>query len=177
MKILKNILIIVALTFIITFIGSLFLPSKYVVSRTIKIQAPIDTIFSYTNNLQQWNRWIIFNKDADTTFIIKYSGPEAGIGAKQYWESKKLGKGILQIIESKPNKMVVFEELLGENKFKAIGTFTFDESKDGVLVTWKDEGALGFNPIARIFGLFYDKLIGKDYEAGLQDLKKLCEGK
>jgi uncharacterized protein YndB with AHSA1/START domain len=177
MKILKGILLILTLIFTLIFIGSLFLPSKYHVERSIVINAPADSIFQYANNLQNMNKWLPFKADYDTTFLITYSSQVEGVGASQKWDGKKLGSGSMKIIKSEPNKLVETEVTLGEGKVKSNGTFLLNETGGGVKITWQDEGSLGFNPVARIFGLFYDKLLGPDYETGLQNLKKICEKK
>lgn len=36
---------------------------------------------------------------------------------------------------------------------------------------------MGNNPIAKYFGLLMDKLIGADFERGLNNLKTVCETK
>jgi len=40
---------------------------------------------------------------------------------------------------------------------------------------WVDAGDLGLNPLSHWFGLFLDRMIGPDFEAGLAKLKALCE--
>jgi hypothetical protein len=177
MKILKGILLILTLIFTLIFISSLFLPSKYHVQRSIVIQAPADSIFQYANNLRNMNKWLPFNAKDDTTFVINYSSQEEGVGASQKWEGKKLGNGSMKIVKSEQDKLVETEVLLGDGKVESRGIFLLKDTSDAVKVTWMDEGKLGFNPVARIFGLFYDRLLGPDYESGLQNLKKICEKK
>ena len=36
---------------------------------------------------------------------------------------------------------------------------------------------MGKNPIGKFFGLMMDKMVGPDFERGLNNLKSLCEGK
>jgi hypothetical protein len=177
MKILKRILTIVAIAFAAIFILSLFLPSVYHVERSIVITSPMDSVFHNINNLKQWNQWIPFNKDADTTFVITYNDPSEGVGASQKWDGKKLGKGSLKITKSELGKVIEYEESLGDQDFKTTGAFLFKDTINGVKVTWQEEGSNGLNPIARIFGKYYDKLIGGDFERGLENLKKACEKK
>lgn len=177
MKILKRILIIVAVVFAMIFILSLFLPLRYHVERSMVINSPMDSVFHNINNLKQWNQWIPFNKDTDTTFVITYSEPFEGIGASQKWDGKKLGKGSLKITKSDAGKVIEYEESLGDQSFKINGTFLFKDTANGVKVIWQEEGSNGLNPAARIFGKFYDKIIGEDFERGLENLKKFCEKK
>jgi hypothetical protein len=37
------------------------------------------------------------------------------------------------------------------------------------------DGELGRNPLYRWFGVFMDKLVGPDFEAGLANLRRLAE--
>ncbi|MBC7710484.1 MAG: hypothetical protein H7203_10510 [Rhizobacter sp.] len=45
----------------------------------------------------------------------------------------------------------------------------------GTKVSCDINGNAGMNPVFRWFGLFTDKMIGPDFEAGLKNLKKLAE--
>ena len=42
-------------------------------------------------------------------------------------------------------------------------------------VTWSMEADLGFNPISRYFGLFFDSMIGPDFEKGLNNLNNIVK--
>jgi hypothetical protein len=42
-------------------------------------------------------------------------------------------------------------------------------------VNWSNEGDMGASPVNRWFGLFMDRLVGPDFEAGLVNLKRLAE--
>ena len=42
-------------------------------------------------------------------------------------------------------------------------------------VTWTNAGDLGGNPVVRYFGLVMDSMVGKDFRAGLNNLKTLAE--
>ena len=64
---------------------------------------------------------------------------------------------------------------INENEHKINGTFIFKFQDNKTLLTWIDYGELGFNPIARIFGLFMEKFIGNDQEESLKNLKNLIE--
>ncbi|MEO6024084.1 MAG: SRPBCC family protein, partial [Burkholderiales bacterium] len=45
----------------------------------------------------------------------------------------------------------------------------------GTKISWSNEGDLGNNPINRYFGLMMHSWVGKDFEAGLANLKTLAE--
>src|ERR1022692_4161758 len=104
MKILRRILIVVAIVFAAIFILSLLLPSQYHIERSIVIKSPVDSVFHNINNLKKWNEWIPFNNEVDPTFVITYSDPAEGEGAWQKWDGKKMGKGSLKITKSEAGK-------------------------------------------------------------------------
>jgi hypothetical protein len=62
-----------------------------------------------------------------------------------------------------------------EDMKPASGDLTFTPDGNGTKVAWSINGDGGMNPIFRWFGLFMDKLVGPDFEAGLKNLKKLAE--
>ena len=45
----------------------------------------------------------------------------------------------------------------------------------GTQVTWTMNGDMGANPLYRWMGLFMDKMVGPDFDAGLANLKALAE--
>ena len=77
-----------------------------------------------------------------------------------------------------PNLRRVVDSLIG----KAIGgdlaaiREIFDRV-DGkaTRVTWTMNGDMGGNPVYRWMGLFMDKMVGPDFDAGLANLKALAE--
>jgi hypothetical protein len=55
------------------------------------------------------------------------------------------------------------------------GEFTIEAKDGGSYVTWSMHGDVGRNPLNRWMGLFMDKLVGPDFEAGLKGLKAQAE--
>jgi hypothetical protein len=82
----------------------------------------------------------------------------------------------MEIAESTPPSKIAID-LRFTKPFKAhnIATFSFIPQSDVTRVTWAMDGASPF--IAKIMGLFFsmDKMLGRDFEAGLADLKKVSE--
>jgi hypothetical protein len=58
---------------------------------------------------------------------------------------------------------------------QSAGVVTIAPAGSGVRVSWTNEGEMGANPINRWFGLLMDRMVGKDFDAGLVNLKKLAE--
>ena len=149
------------------------LPRKYEVVREIDIDAPASRVFVEVNSLPNWKKWMAWVRK-DPNMTISYSGPESGVGCTSKWESESQGSGEMEIKESVPDQTVVYElRFPGFNP--STGTMTLTESNGKTHVRWADAGDLGNNPMSRWFGLFLDGMIGPDFEAGLTNLKTLCE--
>ena len=175
MKILKKIgiglLMLIALLVIIGF----FLPSVVKVNRSVEIKASQELVFSQFNILKEFRQWSPWDK-IDPNMTVEYSGPESGKGCSYTWKSEhdKVGNGIMTIRESYPNDSIITDMDFMENG-KASSKTTLVKNGDMITVTWGFETDMGSNPFGRIFGLFMDKMIGGDFEKGLNSLKERCE--
>ncbi|MBZ9867925.1 SRPBCC family protein [Mesorhizobium sp. CA15] len=151
-------------------------PNDFVVTRSASIKAPAETIFPLINDFRRWPEWSPFEK-LDPGMRRTLSGAESGKGAAYAWEgNSKAGKGRMEITNSVPSSLVSLK-LDFEKPFRANNSvdFTLSPSGEGTTVTWAMRGARPF--IAKLMGLFmnFDTLIGKDFEAGLGNLKRLAE--
>ena len=151
-------------------------PNDFVVSRSASIKAPAEAIFPLINDFRRWPEWSPFEK-LDPAMRRTLSGADSGIGAAYAWEgNSKAGKGRMEITASVPSSQVSLK-LDFEKPFRAnnIVDFSLSPSGDATTVTWAMRGARPF--IAKLMGLFmdFDNLIGKDFEAGLDNLRRLAE--
>ncbi|MDX8442784.1 SRPBCC family protein [Mesorhizobium australafricanum] len=151
-------------------------PNDFVVTRSASIRAPAEAIFPLINDFRRWPEWSPFEK-LDPQMKRTLSGAESGKGATYAWEgNSKAGKGRMEITGSAPPSRVSLK-LDFEKPFRANNTvdFSLSPSGDGTTVTWAMRGARPF--IAKLMGLFmnFDTLIGKDFEAGLANLKRATE--
>ncbi|MDX8467807.1 SRPBCC family protein [Mesorhizobium sp. VK23B] len=173
---LATILIILVVIVAAVFIFAATRPNDFVVSRSAGIRAPAEAIFPLINDFKNWPGWSPFEK-LDPNMKRTLSGAESGKGAAYAWEgNSKAGKGRMEIVNSVPSSLVSMK-LDFEKPFRANNTvdFTLTPSGDGTTVTWAMRGARPF--IAKLMGLFmnFDALIGKDFEAGLDNLKRVAE--
>lgn len=175
MKFLKKIVIALALIIGIVLIVGFFLPSKIHVERSLQMNAPAEVVFEQVNTLKNWEKWSPWHR-IDPNMKLTYEGPESGNGASYSWQSehKNVGDGKLTIVKSVPYDSIFVDMDFLENG-KATGSYVFTKQDGGILVTWGMDSDMGMNPIGRIFGLFMDKMIGKDFEQGLQNLKQVSE--
>ncbi|WP_192181768.1 SRPBCC family protein [Mesorhizobium amorphae] len=151
-------------------------PNDFVVSRSASIKAPAEAIFPLINDFRRWPSWSPYEK-LDPDMKRTLSGAESGKGAAYAWQgNSKAGVGRMEITNSVPSSLVALK-LDFEKPFKVNNTvdFTLTPSGEDTSVTWAMRGGRPF--IAKLMGLFmnFDTLIGRDFEAGLANLKRAVE--
>lgn len=171
----KKFFIYVAAVIGLLIIVAYLLPRNLHLERSIKVDAPVSATYGLVNNLKEWERWSPWYL-RDKSMETNYSDVNVGEGAWYKWKSESQGSGIMTITKTIPNDTIGTSlEFEGEGLSGA--GFKFKPEADGHTVTWTMDSDLGFNPIARYFGLMLDSWVGKDYEIGLGNLKNLAEGK
>lgn len=180
MKILKRILLTLGGILMLLLLISFFLPSNVKVERSITINTKAQTPFDYVNNLKMWEKWSPWHA-LDTLAIWEFSEPASGSNAWYTWKSNNpdVGNGKLTIVESKPYELI-HTKLEFEGMGISYADYIFTPEGEGVKVTWtlesNGEGMPWYMvPMSRYFNLFMDKMIGSDYEKGLNNLKKISE--
>lgn len=153
-------------------------PDTFHVQRSISIQAPAEKIFAVLNDFRQSESWSPYEKK-DPAIKRVFSGPERGKGAVYQFEgNKEVGKGRLTITDTTPSSKVVMALDMDE-PFEGHNTVEYTLAANGgsTDVTWAIHGPQPY--IGKVMSLFMDcdKMIGKDFEAGLVNLKALSETK
>ena len=148
------------------------LPAKTRIERSAVIAATPEKVFPLISTSQGFNRFNPF-KDSDPDLKIAYFGPDSGPGAAFSWKGKE-GAGSQTISHLEANRHVVMQLDLGAMG-RPVQAFTLEPAKSGTKVTWSLDADFGINPIARVFGLFMDGMLGPVYERGLANLSKVVE--
>ncbi len=170
---LKKILMgLVGLIVILVIIG-LVLPSGYSMQRSIVINAPVDVIFGQVVELQNHSAWSPWEA-ADSTIVNTYGELTMGVGATASWTSENSGEGTMEITEVVENTSIA-TALDFKDEGTANGAWTFEETEEGVNVTWGFSGDSGYNLIGRYMALMMEKMVGPQFEAGLAALKEVSE--
>ena len=169
LKILKYLVGII----VILLAAGFLLPSTYSAERSMTINAPAEKVFPLIANQKEWKRWSVWNQ-RDPNMLMTYSGPEAAAGSKWSWKSKSEGSGGMEWSAVEANKRVGYI-LTMEGMTPATGDLNVTPEGTGSKVNWTMNGDAGMNPLFRWFGLFMDKMVGPDFDAGLKNLKKLAE--
>lgn len=151
-------------------------PAEFRYERSATMNALPSEVFAQVNNFHNWEAWSPWAK-RDPNAKTAYEGPETGEGAKFSWSgNNEVGAGKMIIIESTPDKIVALRlEFL--RPMKAINTaeFVFNPVGDQTQVTWSMFGKNSF--VGKAFGMIVDcdKMIGKDFEQGLANLREIVE--
>jgi hypothetical protein len=161
---------------VILIILILVAPKKYHVHRSITVNRALPEVFQYLKHLKnqdQWSPW----KKKDPNMKQSWTGEDGTVGFVAHWEGNKdVGVG-----EQEIKKIVENERLESELRFfkpwksESDAYIQVDEAEGGTKVTW---GFSGVNKMPfNVFMLFMnmDKAVGKDFEEGLGELKKILE--
>lgn len=173
---LTTILIILVVLIAALLIYAAMKPDNFTVSRSASITAPPEAIFPLINDLKRWNVWSPYEK-LDPDMKRTLSGADSGKGAAYAWEGNgKAGAGRMEITKSVPSSLVALK-LDFEKPFKANNTvdFTLVPAGNNTAVTWAMHGRYPF--ITKLMGIFInmDRMVGKDFETGLANLKSAAE--
>ncbi|PWJ51815.1 Polyketide cyclase / dehydrase and lipid transport [Quadrisphaera granulorum] len=153
----------------------------YTVERQVLVAAPPERIFAEIADLRRWQGWSPW-EGLDPALDRTYSGPGSGEGAAYAWSgNRKAGKGSMRVARAEAPRVVSID-IAFEKPFPNTSTSTFTltpEDDDGgapaTRVTWT---MVGPRPLVmRLLGpaLSMDKIVGKDFERGLQQLRAVSE--
>lgn len=174
MKVLKIILIVLAIIVALFLIVAAFLPSQAHIERSVTINAPVDTVFTFAadfNNFIKWDPWSRMEPEAKQ----EITGPAGQVGQKWAWEGEVIGKGHMTITQIVPNEKIEAKLVfLDPQTVEADNIMKFDSTAQGTRVRWIYESELDY-PVGRYFGLMLDGMLGKDLESGLSNLKDIFE--
>jgi uncharacterized protein YndB with AHSA1/START domain len=151
-------------------------PSEMFISRELIVNAPPEKIFEYINNSKKANEWMPW-KESDPGLVMNYSGPEAGVNSKSYWDSKgRMGTGEALVVESILNQTVKTQlTYIRPMTMSQLAEVSLHPTNAGTIVRWSVTGKNSF--IGRFFCLFMnmDKMVGDQFLSGLNNLKKIIE--
>jgi hypothetical protein len=175
LKILAIIGVVVVIAIIVVLILAAMRPDTFQVQRTAMIKAPADKIFPLLNDFRNWGGWSPWEK-MDPAMTRTFGGAPSGQGATYAWASDKVGHGSMEITDSVPASKVGLK-LDFTKPFEAHNTvvFALAPAADGTGVSWTMQGFVPYKfKILHVF-MNMDKMVGKDFEAGLANLKAATE--
>ncbi|HEY8975199.1 MAG TPA: SRPBCC family protein [Burkholderiaceae bacterium] len=154
-------------------------PDTFRIERSIRIGAPIIQVAELIDDFRAWSQWSPW-EHIDPTMQRRYGGADTGVGAVYEWEGTgKVGAGRMEVTEMRagPEGGLISIKLDFLKPFKASNTaqFLLKPTDSGTDLTWAMFGPSPF--MSKLMGVFMDmdKMVGRDFEAGLESLKKTAE--
>ena len=172
----KNIVIAVVVVIAGILVYAATRPDSFSVQRTTSIHAPPDKVFAMINDFHRWGEWSPWEK-LDPAMKRTFTGPPACPGTVYEWTgNSQVGAGRMEILKAAPAskvdiKLDFIEPFEGHN----VAEFTLTPQGENTEVLWVMHGPAPF--VTKLMGVFVsmDSMIGKDFEAGLSNMKAAAE--
>ncbi len=175
MKVVKKLLLVIALLIVLVLVIALFVNKEYVVVRDININKPNQEVFDYVKllkNQDNFNKWTM----ADPNMKKDFQGTDGTIGFIYAWNgNKEVGEGDQRIIEinNGENIKLALHFIRPFEGLAVTEMSTTALSSNLTKVTW---GMQGRSPYPMNFmNLFINKILGGDLDTSLQRLKSILE--
>ena len=175
-EIIAIIAVVLAIAIAIILILAATKADRFSFQRATTIKAPPEKIFPLINDFHQWVSWSPY-EHRDPALKRTYSGAESGKGAVYAWDgNKNVGSGRMEILDtSVPSKILIKLDFFKPFEGHYTAEFTMLPQGDATLLTWTMHGpAVFMSKVMQVF-MNLDHMIGKDFEVGLANLKKLTE--
>lgn len=172
-----KIIALIIVVLIVTVLGyAATRPGIFRIQRATRIKAPAEKIFALIDDFHSWGAWSPYEKK-DPAMKKSYTGPATGKGAVYEWEGNgNVGTGRIEITEaSSPSRVAMTLDFVKPFEAHNIVEFTLEPQGDTTNVTWAMHGPNSF--MAKLMQVFFnmDRMVGKDFEAGLADMKTAAE--
>lgn len=165
---------IVALILILALVA----PRNYSVSRSIKIDLPRSEVFDYirlVKNQDNWSPW----KKKDPDMKQEFVGEDGTVGFVSKWEGNKhVGTGEQEILGIDEGKNLKTElRFLKPWESKSNAFINCSDADQGTLVEWGFSGRHKVPVNVMMMFMNMEKVVGKDFDEGLNELKQILENK
>jgi uncharacterized protein YndB with AHSA1/START domain len=167
---------VLAIVIVVVLILAATKPATFSVQREIAVQAAPEKIFTLIDDFHQWRSWSPY-EDKDPAMKRSFGGAASGKGAVYEWDgNNNVGSGRMEILDSaQPSKIVIKLDFIRPFEGHNTAEFTMLPQGGATAVTWTMHGPASFmSKLMQVF-MNLDHMIGKDFEIGLANLKRLTE--
>jgi uncharacterized protein YndB with AHSA1/START domain len=175
-EIIAIIAVVLAIAIAVIVILAATKPKVFSIARATTIKAPPEKIFPLINDFHQWGTWSPY-ETKDPAMKRTYDGATSGKGAVYAWDgNKNVGSGRMEILDTTvPSKIVIKLDFFTPFEGHNTAEFTILPQGDATNLTWLMHGPASFmSKVMQVF-INLDHMIGKDFEIGLANLKRLTE--
>jgi uncharacterized membrane protein len=165
MNILLCLLCIIAIFIALFLVIALFIKKDYQVERETIIEKPKDEVFAYLKSLKNQNEWSVWSQ-MDPNMKNEYTGIDGTVGFISKW------KGNITAGERIDNELRFMKPWKSSSEAYFI---TEAISESSTKVKWGLKGNMPYPMNAMSIIMNMDKMLGKDFQQGLENLKKKLE--
>jgi hypothetical protein len=178
MKILKVIAAVIVGLIAVVLIIAAIAPREYGVAREVTIAKPSAEVFNYAKLLRNQDKFSVWaNKDPN--MVKEYRGIDGTVGFVSAWDSKMddVGKGEQEIKQITDGKRIDYElHFIKPFESRDQAYMTFEPvSANETRVQWGFKGKMPYPMNLMLLFMNMDKMLGKDFSAGLANLKSTLE--
>ncbi len=178
MKIIRTLLIAVLALVGIFLLATAFIPKDVHVERSIQVEARPEQIYPYVSTFEKRGEWYPWYK-RDPNMTRSLEGTDGVVGAVSRWEGdpNTVGSGQQTLVKLIENQRVETDLVFSTPMESEASSFVvLEEEDDGrTLITWGLDTRFPYPTNAMLVFMDMDETIGKDYEEGLTNLKKVVE--
>ena len=178
MKIIKIILLGIIGIIAILLIVALFTKKEVVIEREVTINKPKQVVFDYIKLVKNQDNFSVWNQK-DPNMKKEYKGTDGTVGFVYGWDSedKNVGKGEQEIKNITDGARMDFELRFVKPMKATNNAYMTTEaiSENQTKVKWGFNGKMPYPMNLMLLCVNMDKLLGKDLEDGLNNLKTVLE--
>lgn len=179
MNVLITIVLVIVGIIALVLIAALFVKKGYTVQRDIIIARPRSEVFGYVRHLKNqdhFSKWVM----TDPTMKKTFSGQDGQVGFVYAWDgNSKAGQGEQEIKGIREGEKVDVEVRF-VRPFKAVAQTPFTTSSvsaNETKLVWGMTSAMNYPMNIMMLFLNMEKMLGKDMETSLNNLKNILEKK
>jgi DNA gyrase inhibitor GyrI/uncharacterized protein YndB with AHSA1/START domain len=172
----KKTLIVAGVLVVALLIFAATKPDTFHVFRTASINASPATVYALLHDFHEWPAWSPF-ESLDPEMRRAFGGSESGAGAIYEWDGdRRAGQGRMEIVQAVPGERleIQLDFLRPWRSTNRVG-FELVDAGGHTDVTWSMTGPNSYFGKVMSVVMSFDRLIGRDYEEGLANLKSVAE--
>lgn len=152
-------------------------PDTFRYERSITIRASPEKIWAFMADFHNFAAWSPWQK-LDPAMQQLHSGSPSGVGAVYEWiGNSKVGQGRMAITAAEPAKALIVDlHFLKPFEARNVTEWLVEPHADGATVRWVMHGPQPF--VSKLMGVLMnmEKMLGQNFDEGLQNLKRVMEG-
>ncbi len=173
----KKVLYIILGLIALVLIAALIMPKEYAVERDIVINKPKAEVYDYLESLQNQTNWSVWAR-MDPKMKMEYKGTDRTVGFTYLWEGNdEVGKGEQEITKIVPGERINTQLRFLKPYESTSEAYLITESAgdNQTKVKWGFTGVMPYPMNVMLPFMGMDKMIGKDFSDGLNNLKAILE--